>query len=214
MTIVNLHGILGQEYGRTFKLNLSNPRHVLEAIDCSKTGFIKRVISLHTDGLGYEIIVDRKKLSQPSDIENISNVQTIDLVPIIAGSSGFEALILAGLKKAFFAIVFATIQYALTPKPEVDSLEIQADANKSSLVFIAITISSSAALPALSPIPLIVHSICLTPADKPDKAFATANPRSLWQWAEIIALSILGTLFNTDSNWVVALLTFISSSAF
>ena len=134
MTIVNLHGILGQEYGRTFKLNLSNPRHVLEAIDCSKTGFIKRVISLHTDGLGYEIIVDRKKLSQPSDIENISNVQTIDLVPIIAGSSGFE-LILAGLKKAFFAIVFATIQYALTPKPEVDSLEIQADANKSSLVF-------------------------------------------------------------------------------
>ena len=101
MTIVNLHGILGQEYGRTFKLNLNNPKHVLEAIDCSKTGFIKRVISLHADGLGYEIIVDRKKLSQPSDVENIRNVQTIDLVPIIAGSGGFGALILAGLKKSF-----------------------------------------------------------------------------------------------------------------
>ena len=66
---------------------------------------------------------------------------------------------------------------------------------KSFLVLIAITISSKAAFPALSPIPLIVHSICLTPADKPAKAFATANPRSLWQWAEIIALSIFGTLF-------------------
>ena len=46
--------------------------------------------------------------------------------------------------------------------------------------------------------PLIVHSICLTPAERPDKAFATANPRSLWQCAEIIALSIFGTLFLID----------------
>jgi len=60
---------------------------------------------------------------------------------------------------------------------------------------IAITISSKAALPALSPIPLIVHSICLTPADNPAKAFATAKPKSLWQCADIIALSMFGTLF-------------------
>ena len=66
---------------------------------------------------------------------------------------------------------------------------------KSFLVLIAITISSSAAFPALSPIPFIVHSICLTPADNPASALATANPKSLWQWAEIIALSIFGTLF-------------------
>ena len=81
MTIVNLHGILGQEYGKTFKLNLSNPRHVLEAIDCNRTGFLRRVIDLYKDGLGYEIIVDRKKLSQPSDVDNIRDAQTIDLVP-------------------------------------------------------------------------------------------------------------------------------------
>ena len=52
---------------------------------------------------------------------------------------------------------------------------------KSFLVFIAITISSRAALPALSPIPLIVHSICLAPAVTPAKEFATAKPKSLWQ---------------------------------
>ena len=44
----------------------------------------------------------------------------------------------------------------------------------------AITTSSKAALPALSPIPLIVHSTCLAPAATPAKAFATANPKSLW----------------------------------
>ena len=66
---------------------------------------------------------------------------------------------------------------------------------KSFLVFIAITISSSAALPARSPIPLMVHSTCLAPAVTPAKEFATAKPRSLWQCVERMALSILGTLF-------------------
>ena len=51
---------------------------------------------------------------------------------------------------------------------------------KSFLVLMAITTSSKAALPALSPIPLIVHSTCLAPAATPAKAFATANPKSLW----------------------------------
>ena len=45
----------------------------------------------------------------------------------------------------------------------------------------AITISSNDALPALSPIPLIVHSICLAPFSIALMEFATANPKSLWQ---------------------------------
>ena len=50
---------------------------------------------------------------------------------------------------------------------------------KSFLVFNAMTISSSAAFPALSPIPLMVHSTCLAPAEIPAKAFATPKPKSL-----------------------------------
>jgi 2-isopropylmalate synthase len=42
-----------------------------------------------------------------------------------------------------------------------------------------LTISSKAALPALSPIPLIVHSTCLAPAVTPAKEFATVKPKSL-----------------------------------
>ena len=48
----------------------------------------------------------------------------------------------------------------------------------------AITISSSDALPARSPIPLTVHSICCTPASTAASEFATASPRSSWQCAE------------------------------
>ncbi len=45
--------------------------------------------------------------------------------------------------------------------------------------FMAMTTSSSAALPARSPRPFIVHSICLAPARTPASELATASPRSL-----------------------------------
>ena len=55
------------------------------------------------------------------------------------------------------------------------------------------TISSIAALPARSPRPLIVHSTCRAPLATPARLFATARPKSLWQWVETIALSMFGT---------------------
>lgn len=132
MTIVKLHGILGKEYGHTFKLNIGNPKHILQAIDCNRKGFMKRLVDLQSDGQGYEIIINKKRTSEPSEIELHKKPETIDLVPVIVGSSGVELLL---IEKLFFAIVFATISYALTPKPEVDALEIQAGANTQSLIF-------------------------------------------------------------------------------
>ena len=49
---------------------------------------------------------------------------------------------------------------------------------------IAITTSSSAALPARSPRPLIAHSTWRAPAATPASELATARPRSLWQCVE------------------------------
>ena len=60
------------------------------------------------------------------------------------------------------------------------------------------TISSSEAFPARSPIPLIVHSTCLAPDLIALKELATARPRSLWQCTLIIALLIFFTFFYTS----------------
>ena len=49
------------------------------------------------------------------------------------------------------------------------------------------------AFPARSPMPLIVHSTCLTPAVSAAWVLATARPRSSWQCALNTALSELGT---------------------
>ena len=65
---------------------------------------------------------------------------------------------------------------------------------------IAITTSSKAALPARSPMPLMVHSIWRAPARMPAIELATAMPRSLWQWTENTALSEFGTVSRTRLN--------------
>ena len=59
------------------------------------------------------------------------------------------------------------------------------------------TISSIAAFPARSPMPLIVHSTWRAPAEIAASEFATARPRSLWQWTDKTALSMFGTRFRS-----------------
>ena len=54
------------------------------------------------------------------------------------------------------------------------------------------TISSSDALPARSPMPLIVHSTWRAPALIAASVFATARPRSSWQCALKVTWSELG----------------------
>ena len=56
----------------------------------------------------------------------------------------------------------------------------------------AITISSSDALPARSPRPLIVHSTWRAPFMTAASELATARPRSLWQCTDHTALSEFG----------------------
>ena len=74
---------------------------------------------------------------------------------------------------------------------KISSVRTRVSAAKKSLrVRSAITISSSDALPARSPIPLMVHSTCRAPFMMAVSELATAWPRSLWQWTERITFSI------------------------
>ena len=139
MTLIKIHGILAREYGSSFKFELPNPKNVLEAIDCNKQGFIKRLIELQKQGFCYDIIINKKRVTQEEHISGVRNPETIDLVPAIAGSGPAFFLPLVGgnalLANIASALFFAVVSYALTPKPEVEALEIEADAAKSSLIF-------------------------------------------------------------------------------
>ena len=140
MTIVNIHGILAREYGSSFILNLPNPKDVLEAIDCNRLGFLQRLVELQREGFCYDLIIDKKRITNGPDMENISDPATIDLVPAISGSGPLApifAFLGSGTILAYLAnaVIFAAISYALTPKPENEALEIESNSSKGSLIF-------------------------------------------------------------------------------
>ena len=141
MTIVNIHGILAREYGSSFILNLPNPKDVLEAIDCNRLGFLQRLVELQREGFCYDLIIDKKRITNGPDMENISDPATIDLVPAISGSGpvigGIIMFLGSGTLLAYLAnaVIFAAISYALTPKPENEALEIESNSSKGSLIF-------------------------------------------------------------------------------
>ncbi len=139
MTLVKIHGILAREYGSSFEFSLPNPKNVLEAIDCNNNGFIKRLVELQKQGFCYDIIINKKRVTHEKHLSGVKNPKTIDLVPAIAGSGPAVFLPFVGgsvlLANVASALFFAVISYALTPKPEVEALEIEADASKSSLIF-------------------------------------------------------------------------------
>ena len=144
MTHIQLHGILGREYGEFFTLSLGNTRNILHAIDANRRGFLKRIIELQRHGFLYDIIINKKRITHEGEMEAIQNPETIDLVPAITGSGivavgsaviswlGTHAVIAAIVK----AVIFAAIAYALMPTPEPEeALEIEAGASKTSLIF-------------------------------------------------------------------------------
>tara|TARA_R110000765_G_scaffold147835_2_gene250357 strand:- start:730 stop:1332 length:603 start_codon:yes stop_codon:yes gene_type:complete len=141
MTIVNIHGILAREYGSSFILNLPNPKDVLEAIDCNRLGFLQRLVELQREGFCYDLIIDKKRITNGPDMENISDPATIDLVPAISGSGPVIGAVIgflgSGTLLAYLAnaVIFAAISYALTPKPENEALEIESNSSKGSLIF-------------------------------------------------------------------------------
>ena len=73
----------------------------------------------------------------------------------------------------------------------------------------ATTTSSSAALPARSPMPLIVHSICRTPARIAASEFATAIPKSSWQ----CALNVIPCVSPRDSRTIRNISAYSSGTA-
>ena len=140
MTNIRLHGVLAEEYGQNFCLSVGRTRNVLHAIDANRDGFIARVVQLHKEGCVYEVIINKKRLSNQQELENQNDPKTIDLVPAITGSGPIAAGIATAtgslvLGKIGAAIVWAAVSFALTPQAEVQQIEATAQASKQSLVF-------------------------------------------------------------------------------
>jgi predicted phage tail protein len=86
MTLVRIHGILGQEFPPQMKLKLDKPKQVVTAIDANRKNFINRIHQLALEGCHYTILVDSQKIGSLSELDLTKKAERIDLVPVIAGA--------------------------------------------------------------------------------------------------------------------------------
>ena len=100
MTKIYLHGILKKEYQEFFCLNLKNASDLIDAIDCNRHGFKRRIVELQNKCFFYDIIVDKKRIKSLQDLTE--KPKRIDLVPAIAGSGPFTFIFSAIAKAASF----------------------------------------------------------------------------------------------------------------
>jgi len=144
MTNIRLHGILAKEYGQNFYLNVGRPKNVLHSIDANRDGFIRRLIQLQKEGVVYEIIINKTRLTDKEGLATQNNPATIDLIPAIAGSgpiaAGVAALLGGGgaallIGKVAAAVFWAALAFALAPTPEVEQQSAEAQGSKASQVF-------------------------------------------------------------------------------
>ena len=144
-TYIQLHGILAREYDGHFEYELGNPKNVLQAIDTNRKVFINRIMELEKQGFCYDIIINKKRVIHPEEMEQFTNPETIDLVPAITGSGVVATVVGAivtflgstGLVATLVkAVIFAAVAYALTPTPEPEeALEIEAKGSRTSMIF-------------------------------------------------------------------------------
>ena len=112
MTKIKLHGLLAEEFGSSFKMDIGKTNLVFEAIDANRSGFKKRIFELHRQGFNYEIIINKKKIESKEEISAIKKATTIDLVPVLNGAGGTEILV-----GVIVGLVSTVASILLAPKP-------------------------------------------------------------------------------------------------
>jgi predicted phage tail protein len=94
MTNIILHGILGKRFGEEHQYNIGKPIDALRALMANKKGFTKAVKTWGRKGRLYEIICDGKLMDNELELNSTKKINTIEIVPIILGSSGVVKMII------------------------------------------------------------------------------------------------------------------------
>lgn len=100
MIKINLHGILGFEFGKEFNVCAKNTFFALKALTCIKTNFLSRLKQLGENGFSYSIIVDGEWVFDKANFNSLKEIKELDIVPNICGAE-LVTLLLGGLFAAF-----------------------------------------------------------------------------------------------------------------
>lgn len=102
MHVILLYGQLGQQFGRVHRYEVQSPAEAVRALCATVKGFKQYVI----DNGSYRVLLAGKESIDEKNIYHpVSEKESIRIVPVIAGSSGFGRVLagaaLIGLSLAF-----------------------------------------------------------------------------------------------------------------
>ena len=94
---VELHGELGEKYGKEWDLDINSPAEAIRALSANNPGFRQFMGSSESRGVGYQVIVGSSYLEDAeAELNNPLGRQTLKIIPVIAGSKSSIGKILFG----------------------------------------------------------------------------------------------------------------------
>ena len=88
---IELHGALGERFGRYFKLQVDTAREAAHAIAEQLPEFKRFMLTAEQAGMRFAIFLDEQTKERnigEDDLDNITDAQTIHIVPRLMGSGG------------------------------------------------------------------------------------------------------------------------------
>lgn len=86
MTEIQLHGILGQLFGKIFKFKISNIHFALKALEANREGFFVELMNLSKEGYNYVLVVDGNIVESHKELQEFKKIKSIHFLPAICGA--------------------------------------------------------------------------------------------------------------------------------
>ena len=123
MTEINLHGALGEHFGKVFKARINKPSEAFGFLEANKPGFRKKVRSMSLMGMHYAIIVDGKKVSDIEQVDFKTSPKKIDIIPLIVGSGPVSAIVKIIIYVVTIILAIVALVSILSKSPKIPKLE-------------------------------------------------------------------------------------------
>ena len=84
---IELHGVLGEKFGKSFEFDVESPREACEALSYQVDGFRKFMLNAESTGLFFAVFNDDINISK-DEVEMKTGASVIHIVPKIVGAGG------------------------------------------------------------------------------------------------------------------------------
>ena len=96
LTVIKLHGVLGDKFGKEYELDISTIREATVALGSQLKGFKKYMVNADAEGLKFAVFTD--KVEQGRDVseerlDSHTDASVIHIVPKVVGAGGDNGLL-------------------------------------------------------------------------------------------------------------------------